>query len=102
MSPLTRFMNTASAILNEQDARRLPPEPTRPPIFVRTNYLFVEIDDALALAAAIAAKIKIARIENNVTETVRLNADLGRASRQLAQLSAWVEEQFDKERPDGN
>ena len=97
MSVLTRLMNTTQQILDEHDAKRLAPSPYRPPIFVRTNYLFVEIDEALATAAALTTQIKIARIENSPARARELNKQLLRITRQAAQMAAWVEDQFQKD-----
>ena len=102
MSPLTRFMSAANAILAEQDAQRVAPSPHRPPIFVRTNYLFFEIDEALARAQALASQVKTARIENNAAKARELNKLLRQFAVQTAQMATFVEEQFQKDFGDAN
>lgn len=102
MSTLSRMLNTAREVLGTHDARRLAPNPHQPPVFVRTNYLLAEIDDAIASAGAIASRIRVARLGNDVADAARLTADLARLTRQLAQLSVWTNEQFQKEMPHGD
>lgn len=100
MTPLTRMMQTATAILDEQ--QRLAPNPHQPPVFVRTHWLLVEIDEANQVVATIAAALKVARLDTNVAEAARLTVALVIATQQLAQLSIWVREQFEREKPDAN
>lgn len=96
MSALSDFMHTATAILN--DPQRLPPNPHQPPVFVRTHWLMVEIDEAYAAVAILATKHKAARLENNVAEAARLTRQMVVVTQQLAQLSIWAREQFDREK----
>lgn len=97
MSALSRFMFAAREILDEQDKQRLAPNPHQPPVFVRTNWLFVEIDEALAKSTEIAGQIKVARLNHDIALATNLSADLARVSRQTTQLCAWAEEQFQRE-----
>ena len=97
MSILGDFMQAARQILDEQDAQRLAPHPFRPPVFVRTNYLFVEIDEALATATKLATQIKAARLENNPRRARELNKQIACVLRKAAQMAAWIEEQFRKD-----
>jgi hypothetical protein len=97
MSPLSRFMHTATAILD--DPQRLAPNPHQPPVFVRTHWLFTEIDEANAKVSALTARIKEARLQTNVAEAARLALELVIITQQLAQLSVWVRQQFDREKP---
>jgi len=100
MTPLTRMMHAATAILD--DPQRLSPNPHQPPVFVRTHWLLVEIDEANQTVATISAALKVARLETSVAEAARLATALVVATQQLAQLSVWAREQFDREKPDAH
>lgn len=97
MSILGDFMQATQKILDECDRQRLAPNPYRPSIFVRTNYLFVEIDEALTRATSLATQIKAIRLENNPVKARELNKEIARVLRQAAQMAAWIEEQFRKD-----
>ena len=113
MSAFTRLVDTARVILDEYDAARLNPRPDRPPIFVRTHWLFIEIDEVLAKVAdgpakigVLSTRIKEARIANSSAEASRFTRELETIAKelaivsfQLAQLSTWAREQFDRESP---
>lgn len=101
MSPLSRFMRAATEILNSQDAKRLPPAPLRPPVFVRTNYLFIEIDEATEEITKLNLQVKEARLNHNVAETKRLTLEVGKKAFQVVQLCSWANEQFEKEASNG-
>jgi hypothetical protein len=95
MSPLSKFMHTARTVLDDHE--RMAPSPDRPPVFVRTNYLYVEIDEAIELCARLSHEAKIARLKTDIAETKRLTAEIARVSRQLTKLCAWADEQFKRE-----
>lgn len=87
MSDLSRFMTTARALLAND----------RPPVFVRTTWLFTEIDEALEKATQISVKLKVARLcHQDAIEASRLNAELALIIKQVAQLCTWANEQFQK------
>lgn len=102
MSPLSNFMRAASAFLDCRDDQRVAPRPDQPPIFVRTNWLFIEIDEAHENAARLVQQIKIARINCDVTGAARLVADLLIISKQAAQLASIANDQFLKDASHGN
>lgn len=97
MSPLSRFMHTARQILQAHEAERVAPAPSRPPVFVRTNWLFVEVDEAIVLAAVLAARIKEARLANDVAAAAQHAQALAAITRQLAVLAADADRHFQKE-----
>ena len=102
MSAFSEFMSAALEKLGELDDERRAPNPNQPPVFVRTNWLFVEIDEALRKASDLSARIKTERVQTNVPETARLNIELCAVTYQLALLTVWVDQQFRKEVPDAN
>lgn len=102
MSLLSRFMQTARSILDTPDDKRVAPNPHQPPIVVRTNFLFVEIDEALTKGTVIADRIKRARLNNDVTRMRDLNKELGTLLRQAGQLAVWAEEHFQRDYGDAD
>lgn len=94
MSAITQFMHRAHATIDE---RRFAPDPSRPPIFIRTNWLFVEIDEALEKAAQIAEQIKIARVSANVAAAAQLNERLRATLWQALEMSKDADKQFKHE-----
>lgn len=94
MSAYTQFMHRAHAAIDE---RRFAPHPTRPPIFVRTNHLFVEIDEALEKAAQLAEQIKIARVSANVAAAAQLNEQLRVTLWQALEMCKDADKQFKHE-----
>jgi len=97
VSILRRFMSTAREALDERDRDQVQPGAQQPPIFVRANWLFVEIDEALAECARLSVSLKDARLSENPAETYRLTTDLANKAYQIRQLCRWVEEQFARE-----
>ncbi len=71
MSTLTRFMTTATSILDEQD--RNAARKDQPPFFVRTTWLFAELEElAEPGEVQIFTAIKIARHRQNIAGIGRL------------------------------
>lgn len=105
MSPLTRFMTTATAILDEQDRKAA--AKVQPPFFVRTTWLFAELEELSTQdEAPIFYAIKLARLSNNVAAVVpeisRFKSNTttmtdGRQRHERNQLCAWVIEQVERE-----
>jgi len=100
MSPLSRFMRQVTTFLDKSDQERADRSPHRPPIFVRAHWLLVEIDEGLAKAVSLAEKLKIARLDGDVCRAQEINQEIGIVARQVAQMTSWLEGQFQKERSD--
>lgn len=95
MSQLSRFMSLTRAILDDPDRRA--PNPHQPPVFVRTNWLFTEIDEAIAKAAELSEQIKVARLNTNVVAASQLNDELRHTLWQATELCKTADEQFKRE-----
>lgn len=96
MSVLNRFMHTARAILDERKLVDAAPK-EQPPVFIRTTWIYSEIDVSIERATTLSHQIKIARLGANMDEAVRLTNDLTRTARQIAEMSRWANEQFQRE-----
>src|SRR6266849_1235351 len=100
MSALSRFMSTARAILEEKDRLAIKEQP---PFFVRTTWLFGELEElALPQEADTFKAIKIARLGGDIASLGRLVDQLvsnsepitdGRQRHERRQLCAWIKEQ---------
>lgn len=105
MSQLTRFMHTARAVLAEADRKASGND--RVPFFVRTTWMFVELEElATASEANIFMRIKVARLGKEVAALVPL-LDLidanthamgaGQLRHQRGQIVIWIKEQIIRE-----
>ena len=109
MSNLSRFMSTARAVLDEKDRKAAPVNPSQPPFFVRTTWLFAELEElARPDEAAIFTAIRLARLSNNVAAVVpeisqfksnTMTLTDGRQRHERNQLCAWIIEQVEREVP---
>jgi hypothetical protein len=97
MSTLSQFMHGARAILDERDRNRIAPNPHQPPVFVRTNWLFVEIDEALTKSQELARRIAVARLERNPSEVLRLSEELAKLTAQNLEMIGDVRKHFSQE-----
>lgn len=105
MSPLSRFMSTTTAILDEQYPKCARPD--QPPFFVRTTWLFAELEElAEPGEAQIFTAIKVARHRQNIAgigkllELVDVNSAVladGRKRHERGQLCKWIREQIARE-----
>jgi hypothetical protein len=104
MSAVTRFMTTATAIPDEQDRQAIKQQP---PFFVRTTWLFGELEElALPEEAETFKAIKVARLSGDITPISKLVDQLvsntepiadGRQRHERRQLCAWIKEQIERE-----
>jgi hypothetical protein len=101
MTPLTQFMTTATAILDERD-RKL----GQPPFFTRTTWLFAELEElALPGEIEIFVGMKVARLRGDIIGAGRLVDQVHAASanlegvqrRQRQQICGWIKEQIRRE-----
>lgn len=104
MSQLSRFMATARDILDEQDRKATPK--AQPPFFVRTTWLFAELEElALSSEAGIFQAIKVARLGSDLQAIPLLIAQIrssscglpGRQHYERRQLCDWIKEQIERE-----
>lgn len=112
MSALSKFMHTARAVLDEQ-ARKDNPGKDRPPFFLRTTWLFAELEE-LAIPADndTTVKIKFARHIQSIAalppllDQIEANTatitDDSRKRHERNQLCLWIREQIAKESGNGN
>lgn len=96
MKPLREFIAAATAILNRVEPTLPEPKP-QPPVFVRTTWIFAEVDEAIERCGVLSHQIKIARLNNNRVEAQRLTQNLIRSARQIAEMARWADEQFQRE-----
>lgn len=104
MSHLSRMMHTARVILDEQDRKA---GKAQPPFFVRTTWLFAELEElGTAVEASLFAEIKIARLSNEIgalsgpltqIETITALMPSGRQRHERGQLTTWIREQIERE-----
>jgi hypothetical protein len=104
MSAISQFMHAAREILDEQDRRA---NPNQPPFFVRTTWLFVELEElALPGEAATFEAIKVARLSGDIAQCSRLVDQVHAASEDRAganqrhqrqQICGWIKEQIKRE-----
>lgn len=105
MSALSRFMSTARQVLDEQDRKA---SKAQPPFFVRTTWLFTELE-LLVLPGEHAAfkEMQIARLHGDIAQAERLVAQVlatteampaGRERHERQQLCGWINEQIERER----
>lgn len=101
MSNLSRMMRTARAILDERDRK-----PAQPPFFVRTTWLFTELEElAQPGESAAFAAIKIARLGGDIGQCGRLVDQLHARSETLdpairhqrRQICGWIKDQSRRE-----
>lgn len=107
MSAISRFMSTARAVLDEKDRKAAPINPNRPPFFLRTTWLFAELEElAQPDEAAIFTGIRLARLSNNIAAVIpeisRIRSNTmtltdGRKRHERNQLCAWIIEQVERE-----
>lgn len=95
MSIWARAVNTAHAILGEQKPAVASKE--QPPVFVRTTWLYVEIDEGIERAKTLSQQIKIARLNSDAAEVRRLTNQIIRTVTQVAEICNWADEQFQRE-----
>lgn len=105
MSALSQFMHTARAVLDEQDRKAANPD--QPPFFIRTTWLFVELEElALPIEASLFDEIKIARLNNDLCalsgpliqiETITALMPSGRQRHERSQLTTWIRDQIKRE-----
>jgi hypothetical protein len=105
MSALSRFMTTTRNIRDEQDRKAARTD--QPPFFVRTTWMFAELEELSLLGEAnIFAAMKIARLRQNVAGIGKLvdliiaNNEIltdGRQRHERRQLCAWIKEQIARE-----
>ena len=104
MSALSRFMSTARNILDVKDK---PPRKDQPPFFVRTTWLFAELEE-LAMPEEVETfmAIKVARLQGDIAQAGRLVDQIaansepltdGRQRHERKQLCAWIKEQIERE-----
>jgi hypothetical protein len=101
MSALSKFMTTASAILDEKAAK------TQPPFFVRTTWLFAELELlATPDETVLFADIKIARLHGDIAAVTRIVERFGATTEQMPsgrvrherrQIAGWIKEQIERE-----
>lgn len=104
MSPLTRFMNTAREILDEQDRKAARTD--QPPFFIRTTWLFAELaelrlpDEADTFKAITVARLggDIAGI-GRLVDQVHANSEAltGAHRHQRQQICGWIKDQIRRE-----
>jgi hypothetical protein len=97
MSALSRFMSTARHILDQNDREASPPRKEQPPVFIRTTWLYVEIDEGIERAKTLSQQIKIARLNSDTAEVRRLTNQIIRTVTQVAEICNWADEQFQRE-----
>lgn len=109
MSALSQFMHTARAILDEKDRAATKDQP---PFFVRTTWLFAELEE-LALpgeANTLFAALKVARLRQSIASVAPLLAtieantaamEIGRHRHERSQLALWIREQIEREPTNG-
>ncbi len=106
MSALSRFMTNARAVIERHDRKAAPPK-QQPLFFVRTTWLFAELEE-LALPEEIETfmAIKIARLQRDIAQCGPLVDQIAANSEQLTdgrqrherkQLCAWIKEQIERE-----
>lgn len=105
MSNLSRFMHTAREILDDADRKKCGHDMA--PFFVRTTWLFAELEElATPAEASIFVRIKVARLSKAVLalgpllDLIDANTaamESGRARHERGQLVAWIREQIIKE-----
>ena len=104
MSAISRFMANARAILDEKERKALKEQP---PFFVRTNWLFAELEDlAFPYEAENFEAMKVARLGGDIAATRRLieltilntqAIPAGRQRHERNRLCAWIIEQIERE-----
>jgi len=94
MSVWGDFVKTARAILDEKTPAAAKEQP---PVFVRTTWLYVEIDEAIERAKALSQQIKVARLSANADEARRLTNEIINTVTQIAELCDWADQQFQRE-----
>lgn len=90
MSALILYIHAARAMLDERDKKA--------PIFDRTNALFSEIEEATGNLVDILTALLIAKTSNDVSCAKRLTFNLVTVTQQIAQLSIWARQHFDREK----
>ena len=105
MSALTRFMSTATAILDLQDHKA--ERKDQPPFFTRTTWLFAELENlAEPDETSIFEAIKVARHRQNIDgcgkllDLIEANNETiadGRKRHERRQLCKWIREQIARE-----
>lgn len=105
MTALSQFMHAAREILDEQDRRSAPK--AQPPFFVRTTWLFAELEElALSKEADTFAAMKVARLGGDIAGVERLvdhvlaNTEplpAGQKRHERRQLCGWIKEQIERE-----
>ncbi|QOZ25327.1 hypothetical protein XH93_18300 [Bradyrhizobium sp. CCBAU 51753] len=107
------MLTTATAILAEHDQRAAPPaRKDQPPFFIRTTWLFAELE-LLAPPAEenIFKRIKIARLSKDVAslgpllDLIDSNTAVmeeGQRKHERRQLVGWIREQIAREVTNGN
>jgi hypothetical protein len=106
MSALNRFMHTARVILDEKD-REAATTKEQPPFFVRTTWLFAELELlAPPSEEEIFKQMKIARMNRDVgavlplLDQIEANTkamDAGQRRHERQQLVTWIREQIARE-----
>lgn len=106
MSALSQFMHTARQVLDEQDRKASGKD--QPPFFVRTTWLFAELEElGTTVEASLFVEIKIARLGNDIgalsspltqIETITALMPSGRQRHERGQLTTWIREQIERER----
>lgn len=103
MSNLSRFMSTARTILDEKDGTA---SKSQPPFFVRTTWLFVELETlALSSEADIFEAIKVARLRGDIgaiplkVAQIRSSSEglKGQQHYERRKLCDWIIEQIERE-----
>jgi hypothetical protein len=103
MSALSQFMHTARAVLDEQDRKA---NLDQPPFFVRTTWLFTELEElALPAEAATFEAIKGARFLRDIDGVGRLVDQVHAGSagleasqcHQRQQICGWIKDQIKRE-----
>jgi hypothetical protein len=74
----------------------------QPPVFVRTTWLFREIDDAMGRAVLAATNLQVARLNHDKPMTIQLYSELAMHVGQIHTLCVWANEQFEKPEEDKN
>jgi hypothetical protein len=107
MSSLSQFMHTARAILDEQDRKAAAPAKDQPPFFVRTTWLFAELELlAPPSEEEIFKGMKIARLGRDIKAVLPLldqieantkAMDAGQRRHEREQLVTWIREQIGRE-----